>query len=56
MAYKPPVDLAVVPVPAVSPPAATQTAASRSLTTMIGGDPRFGTAPPGAMLTAGGSF
>ena len=54
--YRPPVDLAVAPIPAVNPMSAQGTAAGRSVANMVGGDTRFSFAPPGAMMTAGGSF
>ncbi len=54
--FKPPFDLAVAPVPALTPPTLHTTASSRSLSALVGPDPRFNSAPPGAMLTAVGTF
>lgn len=55
-AYEPPFDFAVTPIPALTPPTIHTTAASRSITNMVGPDPRINTAPPGAMLNAIGTF
>jgi hypothetical protein len=54
--FKPPFDLAIAPIPALTPPTVHATAAGRSLATLVGPDPRFNTAPPGAMMTAVGEF
>jgi len=55
-AYKPPFDLAVMPIPALTPPGSRETASGRSIASMVGPDPSFTTAPPGAMLTAFGEL
>lgn len=55
--FTPPVDLSLAPIPALTPTATSHTsAASRSLSNLVGPDPRFSTAPPGAMLSAQGTF
>lgn len=55
--WSPPVDLAMTPVPPLTPTGSNTTSqASRSLSNLVGPDPRFSTAPPGAMLSAVTSF
>jgi hypothetical protein len=55
-ALKAPFDLSVAPIPALTPPSLQTTAAGRSIATMVGPDARFNAAPPGAMMTAVGTF
>ncbi|MBX3227797.1 MAG: hypothetical protein KIT84_15680 [Labilithrix sp.] len=55
--WTPPVDLAVTPIPALTPAATSHSSqASRSLMQLVGPDPRFSTAPGGAMISAAGAF
>jgi hypothetical protein len=54
--YKPPFNLAVTPIPALTPPGIKESASGRSIASMVGPDPRFNAAPPGAMMTAIGEF
>ncbi|HVJ90466.1 MAG TPA: hypothetical protein VM580_11740, partial [Labilithrix sp.] len=54
--FKPPFELAVTPIPALTPPTTQTSASSRSLMNLVGPDTRSTTAPPGAMLTAVGTF
>ena len=54
--WEPPFDFAVAPIPPLTPPTTQTSASSRSITNMVGPDPRFNAAPPGALLTAVGTF
>jgi hypothetical protein len=54
--FKAPFDLAVTPIPALSPQAATESASGRSIANMLGPDARLNAAPPGAMMTAVGEL
>lgn len=57
VAWKPPVDIAFAPIPSLTPASTTSTSASsRSLSNLVGPDPRWSTAPPGGMLNASGTF
>jgi hypothetical protein len=55
-AWQPPFNVSVTPPPAVAPLATTQTASSQSIASMAGPEARFALPPPGAMLSAVGSF
>ncbi|MDF2697009.1 MAG: hypothetical protein K0S65_5392, partial [Labilithrix sp.] len=54
--WEPPFQFAVAPLPSLNPPTVQTTASSRSLTNMLGPDPRLNAPPPGAMVTAVGTF
>jgi hypothetical protein len=54
--FKAPFDLAVAPIPALTSPTLQSTASGRSISNLVGPDPRAGAAPPGAMMTAVGTF
>jgi hypothetical protein len=55
-AWQPPFNVTVTPPPAVAPLATTQTASSQSISAITGPEARFALPPPGAMLSAVGSF
>ena len=54
--WEPPFQFAVTPIPALTPPTIHTTASNQSILQMVGPDPRINTAPPGAMLSALGTF
>jgi hypothetical protein len=55
--WTPPVDVAMTPIPPLTPQATSSTSqSSRSLANLIGPDPRFTTSPPGAMISAVATF
>ena len=55
--WSPPVDLAMTPIPPLHADRdQLHSQASRSLSNLVGPDPRFSTSPPGAMLSAVATF
>jgi hypothetical protein len=55
-AYEPPFSVSFGALPPLTPPSLQTTASGRSLANMLGPDPRFTMASPGAMMTAIGTF
>ena len=54
--WKPPIDLAMAPVPPLTPTTSETTASSRSVMHLVGPDPRFSSAPQGGMISAVKTF
>jgi hypothetical protein len=55
-AWEPPFNFGVAPLPPLTPPTIHTTASSQSIVNMVGPDPRLTAIPPGAMMTAVGTF